>query len=169
MNGRVCPIMWRFKDKDGMWLREGDDVNLTRSCLHYFEAAFPSNALRRILHLTNRKLRAKEVDEIDMGELYKFFGICILVTKFEFSSRRDLWSTISNCRYIPPASIGENTGMSRNRFDEIWSSLTFSEQEEERPDYMSHAAHRWQLVDDFVQDFNDHRRSNFSPSEVVRL
>jgi hypothetical protein len=147
----------------------GDDSNHSCSFLHYFMASFPTNAQRRIIHLTNRKLRTKDVDEIDVGDLLKFFGICMLITKFEFGSRSELWSRDTRCAYILVAALGESTGMGRNRFDEIWSCLTFSNQVGEQPEWMSHAAFCWQLVDDFVKDFNEHRRVNFQPSETVCL
>jgi hypothetical protein len=34
---------------------------------------------------------------------------------------------------------------------------------------MSHAVHRWQLVNDFVERFNDHRSANFVPSDLLYI
>jgi hypothetical protein len=71
-------------------------------------------------------------------------------------------------KFIPTANFA-TTGMTRDCFEEIWSVLTFSHQEPERPHGMSSAAYRWTLVDDFVDDFNRHRRARFRPSENVSL
>ena len=59
------------------------------------------------------------------------------------------------------------TGMSRNRFDEIWSELRLSYQPDARPPEMSHAEYRWLLVDDMVEIFNSHREDSFIPSEWI--
>jgi hypothetical protein len=158
-----------MKDRSGAWMTEGDDPDQKRTMMQYFMAVFPNNSMRRIIQLTNKKLRDKDIDEIDVGDLLKFFGICIVITKFEFGSRAELWSRTPSCPYIPAVCLGETTGMGRNRFDEIWHALTFSNQLEERPEWMSQHEYRWSRVDDFVNDFNEHRRANFRPSEVVRL
>ena len=49
----------------------------------------------------------------------------------------------------------------------IWSCLTFSKVPAARPEGMSSAEYRWKHVDDFVEGFNGHRRSAFTPSERI--
>jgi hypothetical protein len=167
MNGPVRKIPWQFRGRDGNWWESEDDLLGSRTMLDYFLSVFPPNAMKRIILLTNVKLRDNNMQEIDIGDLLKFFGIMILITRFKFGNRRDLWRVNEDCRYIPAPRIGDTTGMSKNRFDEIWQCLTFSEQPDERPANMSSEAYRWMLVDDFVMDFNRHRQDNFRPSEVV--
>ena len=58
-------------------------------------------------------------------------------------------------------------GMTRDRFDEIWSSLRFSYQPDECPDNMSSEDYRWMLIADFVELFNAHRESFVEPSSEI--
>jgi Transposase IS4 len=106
------------------------------------------------------------MEPITIAELLRFFGVCILITHCKFENCRDLWSLATGCKFLNPANLGM-TGMSRNRFEAIWIMLTFSKQEPIKPDDMSSQEYRWQLVDDFVNDYNRHRRSCFRPSERV--
>ena len=56
-------------------------------------------------------------------EFYKLLGIIILITQFEFTTRASLWIRAPNSKYITTPNIGMNTGMSRPKFDELWSAL----------------------------------------------
>ena len=94
------------------------------------------------------------------------FGIFILIAHYEFGSRSELWANTQKHKYLPAVSLG-NTGMSRHRFDNLFKALRFSRQAEYRPEGMSHERHRWQLVDDFVHNFNDHRSKNFKPGTKI--
>ena len=64
--------------------------------------------------------------------MIKFFGVIILGTRFILGSRRDLWSKTSVSRLLDSPSFQKRTGVSRNRFDALWSCIRFSEQPEER-------------------------------------
>jgi len=92
--------------------------------------------------------------------------VIILATKFEFDDRRSLWATTATSKYIPAPLLGK-TMMSRNRFDDLWRCIRFSNQPSVRPPDMTAEQYRWRLVDDFVTSFNDHRASTFSPSERI--
>jgi Transposase IS4 len=113
---------------------EDDDVELKRSPLDYFMAAFPPTALKHILTLTNKSLRKNGGKEI---ELLRFFGVVLLITKFDFGQRDKLWNSVPTFKYIPSPQFGIQTGMCCNRFEEIWMNLVFSAQPDERPDNMS--------------------------------
>jgi Transposase IS4 len=166
-NGPVAEIKWRFVGSDGGFMEPNDDKSDTkRTPLDYFLSTMPPASIKRILRETNAKLLERESNEMGIAEMLRFFGVCILVTRFKFGRRRELWGHTTGSKYIPTANFA-NTGMSRDRFEEIWSLLTFSHQEPERPYGMSSAAYRWTLVDDFVDDFNRHRRARFRPSETV--
>jgi Transposase IS4 len=156
-NGTIPPLKWRFIGADGEFMEPLDDKSDNkRTPLEYFLASMPPTSIKCILHETNKKLREQESEELCIAELLRFFGVCILVTRFKFGRRRELWGLTTGCNYIPTANFA-STGMARNRFEEIWSVLSFSHQEPTRPHGMASADYRWSLVDDFVDDFNRHR------------
>ena len=158
---------WRMRTPSGSYIYEGCDEATTMSRLDFFVLMFPPTQLKKTVLYTNEQLRKKGGDDISMSELMKFLGVCILITRFQFSSRRNLWSTTATSKYVPAFRLGQLTGMSRNRFDEIWSCLRWSHQPDERPPGMSHAAYRWMLVDGFVENFNLNRSENFYPGECI--
>jgi Transposase IS4 len=162
-NGPVDPLGWQFQGRDGKWMCEDDNWEYKHSPLDYFLAAFPPTTLKQILTLTNKSLRKNGGKEIELGELLRFFGVILLITKFDFGRRRELWNTVSSFKYVPSPQFGIRTGMCRNR----WMNLVYSAQPEERPADMSSVTYRWMLVNDFVDDFNCHRRTHFRPSELV--
>ncbi|KAG7344517.1 transposase IS4 [Nitzschia inconspicua] len=57
--------------------------------------------------------------------------------------------------------------MSRTRFDLLFRCLRFSYQPAFCPIGMAHETFRWMLVDDFVENFNKHRASNFMPGMTL--
>jgi len=57
--------------------------------------------------------------------------------------------------------------MSKNRFDDIWSCVIWSKQPKHRPEGMTHEAHRWLLVECFVDNFNWHRKKFVKPSDTL--
>ena len=88
---------------------------------------FPPEELSLIARLTSARLAVENKALTSKGEILKFFGIVILITKFEFGSRRSLWSTAALAKYQPAPGLGQ-TGMSRHRFDDIWKAIRFLEQ-----------------------------------------
>jgi Transposase IS4 len=120
-----------------------------------------------MVRLTNLHLHLKSAQATTPGEMLKLFGILILMTKFEFTSRASLWQTVAAAKYIPAPKFGL-TGMSRNRFDDLLSALCWSNQSLVPPEGMSSEQYsRWKLVDDFVKNFNEHRANNFTPSSNI--
>ena len=71
--------------------------------------------------------------EITTGKILNFFGIIILMSKFEFCKRRDLWTNISQFRYVSAAALGK-TGMARKIFDLLWQWMVWSDQPNIRPE-----------------------------------
>ena len=57
--------------------------------------------------------------------------------------------------------------MSRDRFDNLFTNLRCSQSPAVRPEGMSSEQHRWRLIDDFVEFFNEHRAQFFSPSTYI--
>jgi Transposase IS4 len=96
----------------------------------YFMAVFPPEQLLRMVRLTNEKLTTKKRPCMTTAELLKFIGVLILGTRFEFGSRADLWKTEATSRLFNPPPFGRKTAMSRGRFDDLRSCLTFSRVDE---------------------------------------
>ena len=111
----------------------------------FFMACFPKDQLRFMVDAINVKLRKDNTLPSSQGELLKWFGITIMMTQFEFGDRSSLWSTSCSRwnKYIPPASFGEKTGMSRQRYDDLHRAMVWSSQPDVRPEYMSSETYRW--------------------------
>ena len=140
-----------IKTRMGYMLRRGGDHQNSYSCLGYFLMLFPQEQLQLILQLTNNELAMARKNYTMAGEIVKFFGVMLLVTRFEFGSRASLWSNMSTNKYIPAPSFGL-TGMPWNQFDNLW----ISDQPHNCPSEMTSEQYRWRLVDDFVKSFNEH-------------
>jgi hypothetical protein len=80
-----------------------------------------------MVSLTNAELERRQGAPTTTGEILKLFGVLILVTRFEFGNRRSLWAREGPTPFIPAANFGR-TGMSRNRFELLWVSLSWSRQ-----------------------------------------
>jgi hypothetical protein len=170
VGGAVSRRPWSIRTVSGETIVEGGDsgsFDPPRRPYDYFMAVFPPEQLLRMVRLTNEKLIAKKKKaSMTTGELLKFIGVLILGTRFEFGSRADLWKTEATSRLLNPPAFGRKTGMSRGRFDDVWSCLTFSRLAVRMEDQCS-AEHRWQLVADFAQSINAHREANFTPSDLI--
>ena len=127
---------------------------------------FPPEQLQLILQLTNNELAMTRKNYTTAGEIVKFFGVMLLVTRFEFGSRASLWSNVTTNNYIPAPSFGL-TGMPRKRFDDLRMCIRFSEQPPNCPSDMTSEQYHWRLVDDFVKNFNEHRAQKYSPSDEI--
>ena len=57
--------------------------------------------------------------------------------------------------------------MSRNRWEDIWYSWKVSEQPEQMPPGMPASEYRWMLIDDMVNNFNEHKEEKYNPSDKV--
>ena len=57
--------------------------------------------------------------------------------------------------------------MARHRFDDLLRYLVWSEQPKVRPPGMSHEQWRWKLVQDFVDNFNEHRETFYFASWLI--
>ena len=149
LNARPCPpTTWTAKDSMGQRHEPGSDKHRRLSRLDYFMMMFPPKQLSLMLVLTNLSLRAADprLKATTKGELLKLFGVMILTTKYEFTTRASLWSTTAPNKYIPAPAFGK-TGMPRRRFDDLLCHLVWSEQPDQRPTGMCHERYRWLLVD----------------------
>jgi Transposase IS4 len=166
INGSYHRRQWFMRNIVGDHLTSGHNVDRMMSRLDVFLLMFPPEAINDIQRLTNKQLQEASEKAITKGELIKFFGVLILITRFSFNNRSDLWSMKAWSKYVPSPDFGQ-TGMSRRRFDMIWRYIRWSDQPSDRPLDMSSEQYRWLLVDGFVQHFNDYRAETFSPSEGI--
>jgi len=121
--------------------------------------------LTRMMRLTSMKLEARGMQPTDGGEVLKWVGVTLLATHYESDARADLWAMRARSKYILAHAFGERTGMSRRRFDALWSCMTFSQQTGGADD--ASEKRRWQLINDFIASINDHRASRVSPSDLL--
>ncbi len=166
INGPVRYREWGVRTPTGDVLYPGNNSDERYSRMDIFMLMFPPRQLDHMLKATNDQLEIRQKRKTTKQELLKFFGIIILCTKYEFTSRSSLWSTDPISKYELPPTFGR-TGMGRVRFDELWTSVRFSYQPPTRPEDVSSEAYRWSLVDGFVSRFNNHRASTFIPSEFI--
>ena len=61
----------------------------------------------------------------------------------------------------------DKTGMARNRFDDLFSCLTCSEQPIVRPVNMSQEKYIWLLIDRFSKEINGYQASHLSPYDLI--
>jgi Transposase IS4 len=71
----------------------------------YFLAMFQYAHLGEIVRLMNVHLLQQKRALISVGELLKFFGVLVLMTRFEFGKRHDLWKTSPISKYIPAPGL----------------------------------------------------------------
>ena len=174
VNGKHSSRFWKLQDQYGRGTEFTPGCDRGKapkfSPLDYFLAVFPKKQLRQMQERTSIALTSatpKPLQPTTIGEILKFFGVLLTITRYEFGLRSSLWTTKGFTRLVPPPNLGEKTGMSRERFDALWRHMVWSEQPKQRPEGMSHEEWRWALVQDFVDNFNDHRELFFFPSNLL--
>lgn len=93
IGGPVARRPWSVRTLGGDIITEdGDSVGYgrTRTPLDYFFSVFPQDQLARMARLTSSRLTEAGALATSPGELLKFIGILILITRFEFGSRAEL-------------------------------------------------------------------------------
>ena len=123
VGGCVPKKHWKMTDQDGSGrtftpkcATEGSNLEP----LDYFLASFPMKQLQQMVARTSAVLVENTLAPTSSGEVLKFLGINILITRFEFGSRATLWSSVQTSKYVPAVALGEKTGMPRDRFDHLW-------------------------------------------------
>ena len=144
----------------------GGDYVIQRYCpsalrpIDYFMCMFPLDHLSDIASATTQVLISKNLAGTSVTEVLKFFGILILITRFEFSDRRSFWKVGSISNYIPSPQLGKI--MSRERFENLRCNLNFNGL------YLSDSSNdRWFSVRRFVDAINQHRASFATPSKYL--
>ena len=145
----------------------GPDADMSgRTTIFYFMATFPQRQLILIVTDTNVWLQKARLPLTSKGEVLRFFGVMILITRFQFGKRTSLRSRSRYGKYIPAAQLGD-TGLSRNRYDTLWRHIRFGVQPLVRPSELWSENYRWTLVQNFIHNFNEHRQQFFSPSHLI--
>ena len=137
----------------------------------YFMVMFPREQLDAMVTFTSNNLRKDKKKPTTAGELLKWFGVTILFAFLEVDDRADGWDTGEtnrHCKYLPCPQLGR-TGMSRERYEELHRHMVWSYQPVHRSPQMSPETYRNMLVQDFVDRFNAHRKSYFTPSSVITV
>jgi Transposase IS4 len=156
---------WALRTPPGEMLSAAGGIS-ERSALDLFLHMFPPWQLQEMRRLTNRELQGKGKTPTTPGEILKYLGLLLLMTRFEFGVRATLRSTNQEQKLIPPPAFGK-TGMSKGRFDHLHSCVRYSHQPAERTATISSEWYRWRLIDELVRRFNEHRLQTFSPSDVA--
>ena len=122
INGASPHREWAIRTSSGDLLHSQSNISERFSPLDIFLLMFPPKMLDVIVTETNIKLRERgNRADTTKGEILKLFGILILISKFEFTDRGSLWSQIPSSKYEAAPNLGR-TGMSKNRFEELFSA-----------------------------------------------
>jgi hypothetical protein len=101
------------------------------SAMDFFLLMYTPRKLVAMVDLINIELEKLEANTTNTLELLKFFGVLILMTSFEFTSRASLWSSVAPTTYQPAPHFGL-TGMLKHRFDDLFRAIRWSTQPIER-------------------------------------
>ena len=129
---------WYQKGLSGERIALGNPDFADMSPLAAFVHMMPPEQLDLMLELTSKRLAAKAKKELTRQELLRWIGVCMLIASISFrSNRRKLWEGVGAAsKYLPSYDLSA-TGMSCNRFDDIWYAVRWSRQPPEQPDGMS--------------------------------
>ena len=101
-----------------IWLRIGDcfntsgDINSGYSPIDYFMFSFPIETTNLTICLTNVRLKSKGKKRLDKREFCKFLVAMILITRFNITTKENVWSFMSINKYILAVKLRQMTGMS---------------------------------------------------------
>ncbi len=117
LNGFVPFRLWSIRNNMGDVLVPGANTAAISDItpLDFFLLMFPPKQFIDMVELTNTELTKLELNKTNCSEMLKFFGAILLMTKFEFTSRASLWSSVAPSKYQPAPHFGL-TGMSKLRF-----------------------------------------------------
>jgi hypothetical protein len=114
VNGPVQYRPWALRTPTGETLSAAGGIG-ERSALDISLLTFPPLKLQEMKRLTNRELQAKGKTPTTLGDILKYLGLLLLLTRFEVGERASLWSTNQEHKYIPPPAF-VRTGCRRGCF-----------------------------------------------------
>jgi len=145
VNGPVSARLWKMTcQHTGNFLTPGCDANYNRdndntkyTPYKFFMACFPGGQLKSMVDLTSIAVREVGLPSTTTGEILKWLGITVLITRFQFADRASLWSCNPPSKYVPSPNIGAKTGMARARYDSLLQHMVWSFQPRVREEGMS--------------------------------
>lgn len=161
LNGLVRRRIWSVSNVTGYRISEGQG-HADMTPLDYFYWMFPMSHLGDIVEMMSYQLEQEQNIPTNASEVLRYFGILILMSRFEFATRRDLWRTTSAFKYVPAAKFGRI--MPYHRFEALRAFIRYSGGQSSGN---SDTCNRWSLVDDFVTAINNHRATFVTPCEVI--
>ncbi len=161
LNGTVRRKHWSVSCVTGQQVSEGCGV-ADMSPYDYFLWMFPMSHLPAIVSLTNEQLARHAKPATNASEILRFFGVLVLMSRYEFGPRRELWMTSSANKYIPAPNFTRI--MPNHRFELLRTNVRFSSSTAYAD---MENCNRWSLVDDFVAAINMHREEFVSPSDFI--
>ena len=96
LNGRVPTKIWSVQNVNGMKMN-GNRRLTGLAPYNYFIWMFPMHHLEKILALTNIQLSFRGHSPTNRSEILKFLGTIVLMPRFQFGARRNIW--ISESKY----------------------------------------------------------------------
>lgn len=142
-------------------IREGTLPD-SASLYDLFLSMFPVDYLSKLVRWTNFKLQKKRIAGTTSGEVLKFFGALILMTRTKFGARRELWRSRSASKYLPLHDFSKV--ISRNRFELLLSNLSFCTPfERTATDRSAVEREKWKCIEPFIESFNRHRLQHVNP------
>ena len=61
---------------------------------------FPNAHIQKFIMLTNRHLSSVKKPQTKIGEILIVYRVLIIITEFDFGSRRMLWSSVAPSKYV---------------------------------------------------------------------
>ena len=161
LNGPAPRRQWSVLNVAGQCIADGQGVPHL-SPFDFFMYMFPMSHLSQIVALTNLELQRRDKQLTTSGEILRYFGVLVLMSRFEFGPRRELWQTTSQNKYVPVPNFTRI--IPYHRFEMLRMCIRYS-----------HSGgtgdvdgdNRWSLVDDFVTAINLHREMYVTPSELI--
>ena len=126
--------------------------------IQYFESMFPNHLASSILQWTNATPLATG-KAIRPSEFWAFVAIQLSMSVVKLPTINDYWNERDDGVFIAH-KYRERFGMSRNRWKEIWSIMTFHDS--------THQSHndKFFKVRNLVNIFNDHMTNTFNAGRV---
>lgn len=126
--------------------------------------------LSTIVIATNWNLQKDGHYATTSGEILKYFGVLILMARFEFSDRGKSRGGMFYSNYVPAPNFANF--MPRKRFEAVRRNVTYRktpilQQYERRHMSMGPPPGRWGLIQDFVDAISEHRSRQVRHSTFI--
>jgi Transposase IS4 len=126
INGDVPDTPWEIQTTlRGECIGKVGNIRKNILRLEMFLLMFPPTQLKLIVSETSSQCQLHRCAPTTKDEVIKLFGIFILITKYEFSNRKDLWRVTPKSKYEVAPNFGGLTDMRRKRFEDLWRHIRF--------------------------------------------